>query len=76
MAKHKLSSSLLVIAIAWYAIFGLIGPIFMYPDPQTQAEVGADTMTVVLALMRVAAPWVAAIFVGLAIIFFVRERSS
>jgi hypothetical protein len=74
MSKHKVSACLFVVAAAWYGFFGLIGPNYIYPDPQVQAEVGADTMTVVLALMRVAAPWVGLVIAGLAAVVFVRER--
>jgi hypothetical protein len=73
MVTHKLSIGLLVVAVAWYAFFALIGPNFVYPDPQTQAEVAADPVTVILALMRVAAPWVAAVIAVLAAVAFLRE---
>ena len=76
MVTHKLSIGLLVVAVAWYALFGLIGPNFLYPDPQTQAEVAADPVTVILALMRVAAPWVAVVIGCIAAVAFLRERRS
>jgi hypothetical protein len=65
-----------MVAIAWYAFFALIGPNFVYPDPQTQAEVAADPVTVILALMRVAAPWLAAVIALVATVVFVRESGK
>ena len=76
MVTHKFSFGLLVVAVAWYVFFGLIGPNLLYPDPQTQAEVAADPVTVVLALLRVAAPWVAIVVGCFAAVAFVRERRN
>lgn len=74
MAKHKTSIILLVIAVAWYGFFGYVAPIYMYENPQSQAEVAADAMTTTTALLRVIAPWVALIIAGQAAVVFLRER--
>jgi len=74
MSKHRVSFTLLVIAIAWYAFFGYVAPSYIYENPQSQAEVAADAMTATTALLRVIAPWVALIIAGQAIVTFLRER--
>ena len=74
LLKHKSSVVLLIVAIAWYAFFGVIGPDLLYPNPQTQAEVAADVVTVVTALLRVSAPWIAAVIAVLTATLFLRER--
>ena len=74
MSKHKVSITLLVIAIAWYAFFGYFAPNYVYENPQAKAEVAADAMTATTALLRVIAPWVALIIAGQAIVVFLRER--
>ena len=74
MSKHKVSITLLVIAVAWYAFFAFVAPNYVYENPQSQAEVAADAMTATTALLRVIAPWVALIIAGQAVVTFLRER--
>ena len=74
MAKHKLSITLAVIAVAWYGFFGFLAPHYIYENPQGQAEVAADAMTAVSALMKIVVPWVALIIAGQAIAVYLRER--
>ena len=74
MSKHKVSITLLAIAIAWYGFFGFFAPSYIYENPQSQAEVAADAMTAGTALLRVIAPWAALIIAGQAIVVFLRER--
>ena len=74
MSKHRVSITLLVIAIAWYAFFAHIAPAYVYENPNSQAEVAADAMTATTALLRVIAPWVALIIAGQAVVTFLRER--
>ena len=74
MSKYRLSITLLVIAIAWYAFFAFIAPNYIYENPLSKAEVAADAMTATTALLRVIAPWVALIIAGQAIVVFLRER--
>ena len=74
MSKHRTSIILLAIAAAWYCFFGYIAPNFIYENPQPQAEVAADAMTVATALLRIIAPWVALIIAGQAALVFLRER--
>ena len=74
MKKHKYSITLLVLAAAWYAIFGLLLPQYVYSDPKMETEAAAHAVRAIGELLKSIAPWLSALMVGQAIILFFRER--
>ena len=71
--KHVKSIVLLLLAAAWYGFFAFLAPARLYGTPRTQAEVAADTTTIVIELLKLVAPWVALIFVAYAVVLFRKE---
>lgn len=74
MPKHMYPMALLAFAIAWFVFFGIMAPERLYGDPRLEAEVAADTTTVIFSLLKLVAPWLALIIAGYAVLVFFRER--
>ena len=71
--KHVKSIVLLLVAAAWYGFFAFLAPGVLYENPRFQAEVAADTSTVVIELFKFVAPWVALVLVAYAVVLFTKE---
>ena len=74
--NHKNSLLLLIAAISFYLLFGILIPELFYSEPQTETKAAADAISGVGVVLKSVVPYITLIMSALTVVVFFRGQGK